>query len=80
MRCGPCTSSADRAYPGPRRQPIHGEDSAPSLHVYPDPYDGWYCFDCGRGGSIFDLGAQIYGLSTRGRDFVGLRRRLRDTL
>jgi hypothetical protein len=60
--------------------PFHGEDSTPSLHVYADPADGWYCFGCGRGGSIFDLGAEVYGLSTRGRDFIQLRRRLRETL
>jgi CHC2 zinc finger len=60
--------------------PFHGEDSTPSLHVYADPADGWYCFGCRRGGSIFDLAAEVYGLSTRGRDFIRLRRRLRDAL
>ncbi len=60
--------------------PFHGRDSTPSLHVYSDPAEGWYCFGCGRGGSIFDLGAEVYGLSTRGPDFIALRRRLRETL
>jgi hypothetical protein len=60
--------------------PFHGEDRTPSLHVYADPADGWYCYGCGRGGSIFDLGAEVFGLSTRGRDFVELRRRLHEAL
>jgi hypothetical protein len=60
--------------------PFHGEDRTPSLHVYADPADGWYCYGCGRGGSIFDLGAEVFGLSTRGGDFVELRRRLHEAL
>jgi CHC2 zinc finger/RepB DNA-primase N-terminal domain len=34
--------------------PFH-EDRTPSMHVYDDPERGWYCFGCGRGGSIYDL-------------------------
>lgn len=60
--------------------PFHGEDRTPSLHVYEDPGAGWYCYGCGRGGSIFDLGAEVFGLSTRGREFVELRTRLQATL
>jgi RepB DNA-primase from phage plasmid/CHC2 zinc finger len=60
--------------------PFHGEDRAPSLHVYEDPAAGWYCYGCGRGGSIFDLGAEVFGLSTRGREFVELRARLQAAL
>jgi CHC2 zinc finger len=60
--------------------PFHGEDRTPSLHVYDEPEDGWYCFGCGRGGSLFDLGAEVFGLSTRGRDFIELRSRLQATL
>jgi len=60
--------------------PFHGEDRTPSLHVYGDPADGWYCYGCQRGGSIYDLGAEVFGLSTRGREFVELRRRLNDAL
>jgi len=56
--------------------PFHGEDRTPSLHVYEAPADGWYCYACARGGSIFDLAAEVFGLSTRGRDFTVLRRRL----
>jgi len=60
--------------------PFHGADRTPSLHVYSDPADGWYCYGCQRGGSIFDLGAAVFGLSTRGRDFIELRRRLHEAL
>jgi hypothetical protein len=60
--------------------PFHGTDRTPSLHVYSKPADGWYCYGCQRGGSIFDLGAEVSGLTTRGRDFIELRRRLHETL
>jgi hypothetical protein len=52
--------------------PFH-EDRTPSLHVYERPEQGWYCFGCGRGGSIYDLGAELYGLAPRGRGFLRLR-------
>jgi hypothetical protein len=52
--------------------PFH-EDHTPSLHVYERPEQGWYCFGCGRGGSIYDLAAELYGVSPRGRGFVRLR-------
>ena len=51
------------------------EDWNPSLHVYDDDR-GWYCFQCGAGGSIIDLGARLYGLEPRGRGFHDIRRRL----
>jgi len=60
--------------------PFHGEDRTPSLHVYEHPAAGWYCYGCGRGGSIFDLAAAVFGLSTRGREFVELRARLQAAL
>jgi RepB DNA-primase from phage plasmid/CHC2 zinc finger len=52
--------------------PFH-EDRTPSLHVYARPEQGWYCFGCGRGGSIYDLAAELYGVSPRGRGFLRLR-------
>jgi hypothetical protein len=55
--------------------PFH-EDHTPSLHVYETPEGGWYCYGCGRGTSIYDMAAGVYGLGTRGGDFVELRRRL----
>jgi hypothetical protein len=63
--------------------PFH-PDRTPSLHCYPDPGAGWACFSsrCSRdgrpnGGDIYDLASQLWGLSTRGRDFLELRQRLR---
>ncbi len=57
--------------------PFH-EDRTPSLQLY--EHD-WYCYGaCRTGGSIYDLGALLYGLGTRGRDFLKLRQRLADDL
>jgi hypothetical protein len=60
---------------GKVRCPFH-DDGTPSLHVYEQPGQGWYCFGCGRGGSVFDLGALLWHRETRGRDFWELRREL----
>jgi hypothetical protein len=60
---------------GKVRCPFH-DDRTPSLHVYEDPLRGWYCFGCGRGGSIYDLAALLIGRGTRGPDFIQLRREL----
>lgn len=58
--------------------PFH-EDAHPSLHVYAAPERGWTCFSCRRGGSIYDLAAALWGMGTRGGEFVELRRRLNRT-
>lgn len=60
---------------GKARCPFH-DDRTPSLHVYEDPDRGWYCFGCGRGGSIYDLAALLWRSGTRGAEFVALRREL----
>jgi hypothetical protein len=60
---------------GKVRCPFH-KDRTPSLHVYEDPRRGWYCFGCGRGGSIYDFAALLLGGGTRGQEFVELRREL----
>ncbi|MGH2877662.1 MAG: DNA-primase RepB domain-containing protein [Sciscionella sp.] len=53
--------------------PLH-DDTTPSLQLYDH---GWYCFGaCRTGGSIYDFGALLYGLDTRGRGFLQLRQRL----
>jgi hypothetical protein len=50
--------------------------------VYQEPGRGWYCFGCGRGGSIYDLAALLWltgqsqGMPLRGRQFIEVRRRL----
>jgi hypothetical protein len=61
------------------RCPFH-EDRSPSLHAYRDPKRGWYCFGCGRGGSVYDFAALLWGCDTRGDDFLALRDRLSATL
>jgi hypothetical protein len=65
---------------GKVRCPFH-EDGTPSLHVYPEPGRGWYCYGCGRGGSVYDLAALLWGRTgTRGSAFVALRDELRELL
>jgi hypothetical protein len=59
------------------RCPFH-HDERPSLHVYETGLRGWCCFSCRRGGTIYDLAAAVWGVETRGRAFVELRRRLLD--
>ena len=60
--------------------PFHA-DGTPSLHVYPEPGRGWYCYGCGRGGSVYDLAALLWGhTGTRGSEFVALRDELRELL
>jgi hypothetical protein len=53
-------------------------DHTPSCQLY---QRDWYCFGaCRTGGSIYDFGALLYGLGTRGRDFLELRERLAEDL
>jgi hypothetical protein len=52
------------------------DDHTPSLHVYEQPGQGWYCFGCGRGGSALDLAALLWGRDTHGKAFAELRREL----
>jgi len=52
--------------------PLHDDDT-PSLHVYPDAERGWFCFGCGRGGTVYDLAAALWGRELRGRGFAALR-------
>lgn len=54
------------------RCPLH-EDRTASLHVYEDPADGWYCFGCGRGGSVIDLASGVWGIEPRGAGFAAIR-------
>ncbi|MGI8803270.1 MAG: DNA-primase RepB domain-containing protein [Solirubrobacteraceae bacterium] len=56
------------------------QDDTPSFHAYPDADSGWYCFGCARGGTIYDLAAQLWGVDTRGASFHDLRRRVAETL
>lgn len=68
--------------PGRNRKiacPLH-EDTTPSLHVYDDPQRGWFCYGCGRGGSVYDLAGPLLGLATKGPEIHELRRRLYELL
>ena len=58
--------------------PLHDERT-PSFHAYAAPEAGWYCFGCGRGGDIFTLAAELWGLDSRA-DFPELRERLAERL
>ena len=64
---------------GKVRCPFH-EDGTPSLHVYPEPGRGWYCYGCGRGGSVYDLAALLWSIRPYGRGFIELRQRLAEAL
>ncbi len=64
--------TVDRAHKIPC--PFHEDDTA-SLAIYPD--GSWYCFGaCRAGGSLYDFAARLWGLDTKGADFIELRRRL----
>jgi hypothetical protein len=57
---------------GKVRCPLH-RDHTPSLHVYATAGEGWFCFGCRRGGSIYDLAAALWKRPVRGRGFLDLR-------
>jgi len=54
------------------RCPLHA-DGTPSLHPYPNTERGWFCFGCGRGGTVIDLAAAMWRRDTSGRAFAALR-------
>jgi len=49
------------------------EDRRPSCHVADRLF---HCFSCGAAGSLYDLGALIFGIPPRGESFFELRERL----
>ena len=57
--------------------PFH-DDRTPSLQCYPD--GTWCCFGCRRGGTIFDFAGALWGLETKGHEFLQLRARLANEL
>lgn len=63
--------------------PVHDE-RRPSCRVWPEPRDGWHCFGCGRGGSIYDLASLLdggpHGAALRGEDFKRVKRRVAERL
>jgi hypothetical protein len=53
--------------------PLH-DDHIPSLKLYDEPGDGWYCWACARGGDVIEYAAwRWYGQSNRGLDAPGFR-------
>ena len=54
--------------------PFHEGDHTASLQCYPD--GTFCCFGCRRGGTIFDFAAALWGMQTKGREFLELRARL----
>jgi hypothetical protein len=59
---------------GTMRCPLPGhEERTPSCRVDDDVF---FCHGCLRGGSLYDLGAHLFGLGTRGAQFLEVRRRL----
>ena len=64
---------------GKVRCPFHksGAERTPSLQVWDDPGRGYFCWGTGcGGGSVYDFGSRLYGISPRGADFHRLRERL----
>lgn len=59
----------------PCPSPEH-EDRHPSCRVYAG--HGWRCFACGEQGGIYQLGALVFGLGTRGAQFRELHSQLAD--
>lgn len=55
--------------------PFH-DDRSPSLHVFDEPERGWFCFGCGRGGSIYDFAGLLWRRDLRGLEFLRLRSEL----
>lgn len=52
--------------------PFH-PDVNPSLHAYPDPEGGWWCYGCDRGGDIITFGALLFGIEPRGAGYFRVR-------
>lgn len=70
----PALSGTELGRDGKITCPFH-DDRTPSLHAYPGDR-GWACFGCGRGGTIIDFGAALYGLEPRGSGYHEIRRRV----
>jgi RepB DNA-primase from phage plasmid len=59
-------------------------DQLASCMVYRDPSEGWHCYGCGRGGTVYDLASLLaggrWGRDLRGQDFKELKRRVQREL
>lgn len=61
------------------RCPFHngGMERTPSMRLYDTT---WYCFVCCKGGSVYEFGAVLWDMGTRGAEFHRLRERLQHEL
>jgi hypothetical protein len=63
--------------------PVHDERT-PSCRVWPDPDQGWHCFGCRHGGSVYDLASLLdggpHGAALRGEDFKRVKQHVRERL
>ena len=58
---------------GYARCPLH-DDHIPSLKLYDEPRDGWYCWACARGGDVIEYAAwRWHRQSSRGLDASAFR-------
>ena len=55
--------------------PFHkdGQERTPSLSV---KGAHWRCFGCDTGGTVIDFAAALWGLGTKGADYLEIKRRL----
>lgn len=61
------------------RCPFHaaGEERTPSLQVHDHPMPAWWkCHACERGGTVYDLAAEAWGIEPRRDGFHELRERI----
>lgn len=63
---------------GAYRCPFHsdGNERTPSLHTTEILPARWYCFACGRGGTVYDFAALLWNLEPRRDGFKEIRERL----
>ncbi len=76
-------SVSERGGHTPCPLPDHDEQVS-SCMVYPDPGEGWWCFGCSRGGTIYDLAALLedgsWGRHLRGEEFGAVKRAVHERL
>jgi len=78
-----CVEVSDQGGHIPCPLPDHTEQLA-SCMVYPDSGEGWWCYGCQRGGTIYDLASLLdggtWGRGLRGEEFAEVKERVRHQL
>lgn len=54
------------------------EDSTPSCKLWDNAEQGWFCYGCGRGGTIYDMAGYIWNMDTRGDSFTRIQNQLEE--